>query len=65
MKPGKNIGVIFMGKSKFLRVKCKCGNEQIIFGNAASVVKCLVCNAELGRPTGSRFELHAKAVQVL
>lgn len=54
-----------MGRSKFIRVKCKCGNEQIVFGNASSVVKCLVCGTELGRPTGSRFELHCKAVQVL
>ncbi|MCX8197224.1 MAG: 30S ribosomal protein S27e [Candidatus Micrarchaeota archaeon] len=53
--------------SKFLRVKCACGNEQNIFGNAATVVKCLVCSATLATPTGSRVKLAdgAKVIKVL
>ncbi len=35
-------------KSKFIKVRCpKCKNEQIIFGNASDVVKCLVCDKEI------------------
>ena len=42
-----------MPKSKFLKVRCKkCRNEQIVFNKAATVVKCLVCEAVLAEPTG-------------
>ncbi len=44
-------------KSRFLRIKCECGNEQNVFGNASRQVKCLVCNALLAKPTGSRVSL--------
>ena len=40
--------------SKFLRVKCACGNEQNIFGNASKEVSCLVCSAKLAYPSGNR-----------
>ncbi|MFA6328341.1 MAG: 30S ribosomal protein S27e [Candidatus Micrarchaeia archaeon] len=50
--------------SKFLRVKCKCGNEQNVFGNAATAVSCLVCNEVLARPSGSRVEV-AEGCKVL
>ena len=53
--------------SKFLRVKCACGNEQNVFANASSAVKCLVCAATLATPTGSRVQLTegAKVIKVL
>ncbi|MEM4554452.1 MAG: hypothetical protein QXT25_01210 [Candidatus Anstonellaceae archaeon] len=50
--------------SKFLRVKCVCGNEQNIFGNVASTVKCLVCAATLATPTGSKVKL-AEGIKVI
>jgi small subunit ribosomal protein S27e len=40
--------------SRFLRVKCACGNEQNMFGHSSKKVKCLVCGSQLARPTGSR-----------
>ena len=40
--------------SKFLRVKCACGNEQNIFGHASRKISCLVCGAALAMPSGSR-----------
>lgn len=40
--------------SKFLRVKCKCGNEQNIFAYSASEVKCLVCSEVMALPGGSK-----------
>lgn len=54
-----------MGRSKFLRIKCKCGNEQVTFSHATTQVNCLVCGSGLGTPTGSRLALHCKVVQVL
>lgn len=52
-------------KTKFLRVKCKCKNEQIIFGKAATEVKCLVCGEPLARPTGGKAIIEAKILEVL
>ena len=53
--------------SKFLRIKCACGNEQNVFANASSSVKCLVCASTLATPTGSRVQLTegAKVIKVL
>ena len=53
--------------SKFIRVKCACGNEQNIFGNAAGEIKCLVCGAVIASPTGSRVNVAegAKVIKVL
>ena len=50
--------------SKFLRVKCPCGNEQVIFASAASKVTCLVCSAVLANPAGAQVVL-AEGVTVL
>ncbi|HIH18592.1 TPA: 30S ribosomal protein S27e [Candidatus Micrarchaeota archaeon] len=43
--------------SKFLRVKCACGNEQNIYGHASRSVSCLVCGTALAHPAGSRVEV--------
>ena len=51
--------------SRFLRVKCECGNEQNIFGNASSVVKCSMCEKVLAEPKGSRAVVHGKILSVL
>ena len=52
-------------KSRFVTVKCKCGNEQNIFGSAASVVKCINCDAILARPTGGKADIKTKITKVL
>jgi len=42
-------------KSRFLKVRCNdCGNEQVIFGCAATKIKCLVCDKLLAEPTGGK-----------
>ncbi len=43
--------------SKFLRVKCACGNEQNIYGHASKKVNCLVCASTLANPSGSRVHV--------
>ncbi len=53
-------------KSRFVKVRCsKCKNEQIIFGNASTVVNCLVCNKELSVPTGGRAKIKARILEKL
>ena len=53
-------------KGKFIKVKCpKCKNEQIIFGNATSEVKCLICETILTEPSGGKSKIKAKVVEVL
>ena len=55
-----------MPKSKFIKVRCaKCKNEQIIFGNASSIVPCLVCNKEVAFPTGGKARISARVLEVL
>jgi len=53
-------------KSKFIKVRCpKCKNEQIIFGKADTVVKCLVCDKILSEPTGGKGRIKARILEVL
>ena len=53
-----------MPKSKFFRVQCpECGNEQTIFSNVASVVKCTICGKELAYPTGGKSRILADNIK--
>ncbi len=55
-----------MPKSKFLRVACrKCKNEQVVFSKAATLVKCMKCDAELVVPAGGESEIKGKVLQQL
>ena len=51
--------------SRFLRVKCKCGNEQNVFGNATMEVVCLQCKKPLATSTGGRVKILGKVMKVL
>ena len=52
--------------SKFSKVRCvKCKNEQIIFGKAASEIKCLVCSNILASPSGGKAKIKAQILEVL
>lgn len=52
--------------SKFIKVRCgKCKNEQVIFGKAASEVKCLVCGEVLAKSTGGKSDVQARVLEVL
>ena len=58
--------LIPLPKSRFLKVKClDCGNEQIVFGCASTVVKCLICSKVLVIPKGSKAEVKTKILAVL
>ena len=47
---------------RFLKVMCKCKNEQVIFDKPASVVRCLVCNEVLAEPTGGKACIKTKVL---
>ena len=50
-------------KSKFMRVRCPdCGNEQITFSHAASVVRCNICGRILAEPTGGKADIKGEIV---
>jgi len=52
--------------ARFAKVKCTdCENEQIIFGNASTVVKCLVCGRTLAEPRGGKAEIKSQVLEVL
>jgi small subunit ribosomal protein S27e len=51
--------------SRFLRVKCECGSEQNVFGNATLEVKCGHCKKTLATPTGGRVKILGKVLKVL
>jgi small subunit ribosomal protein S27e len=49
--------------SNFLRVHCRdCGNEQIIFDRASTLVNCTVCGATLAQPAGGKAQLVGSTV---
>jgi small subunit ribosomal protein S27e len=50
--------------SKFLKVECECGNSQIIFNKACTIVKCIKCNKILARPKSGKAEILARVVEV-
>ncbi len=49
----------------FVKVKCpNCGNEQIIFLRASTVVSCHVCGSTLAVPTGGKAEIKGEILEV-
>lgn len=45
-------------RSSFIQVKCaECGNEQITFSHASSIVRCNICGATLAEPTGGKANI--------
>ena len=53
-------------KSKFIKVRCtKCKNEQIVFGKASVIVKCLVCGKVLAEPRGGKAVIRSRILEVL
>jgi len=55
-----------MVDSKFIKVRClKCKNEQVVFGKASTVVKCLVCGKDLATPSGGKTQIKSRVLEVL
>ncbi len=52
-------------KGKFAKVRCKCKNEQIVFGKTATPVNCLVCGEVLAVPTGGKSKFLHRPLEIL
>lgn len=50
---------------KFVKVRCECKNEQVVFSNASTKVTCLVCSKELAKPMGGKADISARVLEVL
>jgi small subunit ribosomal protein S27e len=51
---------------RFLRVRCNdCGNEQVVYSHASSVVKCMVCSKTLAVPRGGQAKIKTMIVGVV
>ena len=45
----------------FLKVKCSdCGNPQVIFDRASTMVVCQICGATIAKPTGGKANLRGE-----
>ncbi len=56
------MGEIFMA-SKYLKVKCKCGEDTVMFSNATRNVHCGKCNEIIAEPRGGRAHVLGKVVE--
>lgn len=51
-------------RSKFVKVRCKnCNNEMVIFSHASRTVYCLVCGEILAQPTGGKAEILGEKIE--
>ena len=52
--------------SRFLLVRCNgCRSEQVIFGCASTIIRCIICNEILAVPGKRKAKVRTKIVQVL
>ncbi|MCS7126954.1 MAG: 30S ribosomal protein S27e [Thaumarchaeota archaeon] len=59
-------GMIPQPRSRFLLVSClSCGNKQVVFDSAKTVVRCAVCREVLAVPRGGKSKVLGKVVAVL
>ncbi|MGQ4833311.1 MAG: 30S ribosomal protein S27e [Candidatus Asgardarchaeia archaeon] len=63
--PAKKKMLIPQPRSRFLKVKCECGNEQIVFNRSSTKVTCNVCGKVLVEPTGGKSIIKAEIIEVL
>jgi len=48
---------------KYVKVKCKCGNEQVIYSHTTHKVNCSGCKEVLAEPQGGRANILGKVVE--
>ncbi|MGQ9583648.1 MAG: 30S ribosomal protein S27e [Thermoplasmatota archaeon] len=54
-------GLVPKPETEFITVKCKdCGNDQMVFERAATIVNCLVCGATVATPTGGKARIRGE-----
>jgi len=50
---------------KYLKVKCKCGNEQIIFSHTTHKIECSGCKEVIAEARGGKANVLAKIMEEL
>ncbi len=51
--------------SRFLKLECECGNNQIVFNRASTLVRCNECNKILAKPISGKAKVQARVIEVL
>ena len=51
--------------SKFLRVRCDCGEECTVFGDSKTNVNCKKCGTQIIKSTGGRALVNCRILEVL
>lgn len=46
-------------------MECKCGEDQVVFGDSKSQVRCRKCNALIVEPSGGRARINCRILEVL
>ncbi|MGM5483615.1 MAG: 30S ribosomal protein S27e [Nanobdellota archaeon] len=50
--------------ASFVKIRCEnCKKEQVIYMNASTPVKCLICGEEVAKPTGGKAKILAKIIK--
>jgi ribosomal protein S27E len=47
---------------KYIKVRCNCGNEQIVYDRTTHKVECSKCKETLAEPQGGRANILGKVV---
>lgn len=48
---------------KFIKVKCKCGEEQMLYSHSSSPITCSACKEKLLEPTGGKAVILGEIVE--
>jgi small subunit ribosomal protein S27e len=51
--------------SKFLKVKCECGEERVVFNKSAHKLVCKKCEKTLLKPTGGKSIVTSKVMETM
>ncbi len=51
--------------SKFLKVKCECGEERVVFNKSAHKIICKKCEKTLLKPTGGKSIVTSKVLETM
>ncbi len=58
--------LVMKEETRFVKVRCnKCKNEQIIYGKATNIVRCLSCNTVLTESGGGKAKIRTLILEVL
>ena len=51
--------------SKFLRVRCDCGEDMVVYGDSKTEIYCEKCGNLVAEPKGGRAVINCRIIEVL